>query len=27
LGDVGVSTDDVERCLGKLLMQAAFASA
>ncbi len=27
LGDVGVSTDDVERCLGKLLMQAPFASA
>ncbi len=27
LGDVGVSADDLERCLGKLLMQAAFASA
>jgi hypothetical protein len=27
LGDIGVSTDDVERCLGKLLIQAPFASA
>lgn len=27
LGDVGISTDDVERCLGKLLIQAPFASA
>jgi hypothetical protein len=27
LGDVGVSTGDVERCLGKLLIQAPFASA
>lgn len=27
LCDVGVTTDDVERCLGKLLMQAPFASA
>jgi hypothetical protein len=27
LGDVGVSTDDVERCLGKLLIGAPFASA
>ena len=27
LGDVGVSTDDVERCLGRLLIEAPFASA
>jgi hypothetical protein len=27
LRDVGVSTDDVERCLGKLLIEAPFASA
>ena len=27
LSDLGISTDDVERCLGKLLIQAPFASA